>query len=142
MLLNDHTKLLKDYKDRSSANKNKNACFNYIQMEDQKEELKQRKPSSLSRAPGSGFKDMDGQMHKNYNEFRRESMNKVQEMREIHKRRQLAGVLGFGPEKNLEGKIEVGTGPTPVPVKRQRSNFQSYSSYFDSSKRDLSLKSP
>jgi hypothetical protein len=64
-------------------------------------------------------------------------------MREIHKRRQIAGVLGFGPEKNLEGKIEVGTGPTPkIPVRRHRTNNTSgYSSYFDSSKRDLSLKS-
>jgi len=40
VLLNDHSKLLKDYKDRSNLNSNrvKQSPFNYIALEDQKEE--------------------------------------------------------------------------------------------------------
>jgi hypothetical protein len=74
VLLNDHSKLLKDYKDRQVPNK---SSFNYIQLEDQKEEQTFKKPAPLKKGPVKGFKDMDGNLYKSYIEYRKESLNKV-----------------------------------------------------------------
>lgn len=74
VLMNDHSKLLKDYKDRQVPKK---TSFNYIQLEDQKEEQKFKRPTPLKKGPVKGFKDMDGNHYKNYLEYRTESLNKV-----------------------------------------------------------------
>lgn len=88
--MNDHTKLLKDYRDRKAQSPKRASPFNYIALEDQREGNKTTDASpskSLALQRSLGYKGMDGNLYSNYMEYRRESLNKVSEMKEIHKRR-------------------------------------------------------